>query len=667
MGEYVYDETPIPLGPRARRMAEQRNRTRVRQQRRLSANTMPEEDDLEIGGPGPVTDSGLSEQDVEAPDRTAAVREQVQALAGNVTQAAGQGLAQPQAPQMPQAAPVAPPVAPQAPAQPAEEDEDMEVGAQAMQLRPPMSGPAPQASTPLRAPGVMASLEDDDDSMEAPGEEMAEHATGAEPDDEEIGAPSQKGMPAADDGMASVHAESQAIREQHRRARIAATIVAALGASPEQTAGMTAPYDPQAPYERYAAEQAAQQEQADADWRRQLEERRAGIEDRRIAQAESATDARNRRTGAEYDVDSADAQGMRDLYDATINSLPEEAQRMLGGMVGVDTTTWNANTMQEALDQLNETVSTLRTTNPRAFRQGQRSTGRQRRGGRLGGPTGGGGTRDYGYGVQSRAGGARLAEGPDGVAPMETGLERAPARGGGRTGGGRAAAPAARPGTPPDLRVRAPTTEEIAANPELAYQETLIQGAAHRMGVDIDTPEGRAAAAVYVDRGMGEGAEDRIMLEGAASRDRTPEQQRQVEQYVQRYGDVIGREDQLRQLGGTLRRTLSEPNGAQIVRAALHANEGLPSSLANLSSEVTRVRAQIYSFLNEYFSTYGGANVTENELMRYYSAFGAGSVNADPAEFLSAVQRSRRREQGRIEQGARAYPEGARLFYEENN
>jgi len=658
VGDFQYDETPIPLGPRARRMAEQRNRTRVRQQRRLSANTMPEEDDLEIGGPGPVTDSGLSEQDVEAPDRTAAVREQVQALAGNVTQAAGQGLAQQQAPQTPQAAPVAPPVAPQAPAQPAEEDEDMEVGAPPMQLRPPMSGPAPQASTPLRAPGVMASLEDD---------EVPPAPIETEPDDEEIGAPSQKGMPAADDGMASVHAESQAIREQHRRARIAATIVAALGASPEQTAGMTAPYDPQAPYERHAAEQAAQQERADADWRRQLEERRAGIEDRRIAQAESATDARNRRTGAEYDVDSADAQGLRDLYDATINSLPEEAQRMLGGMVGVDTTTWNANTMQEALDQLNETVSTLRTTNPRAFRQGQRSTGRQRRGGRLGSPTGGGGTRDYGYGVQSRAGGARLAEGPDGVAPMETGLERAPARGGGRTGGGRAAAPAARPGTPPDLRVRAPTTEEIAANPELAYQETLIQGAAHRMGVDIDTPEGRAAAAVYVDRGMGEGAEDRIMLEGAASRDRTPEQQRQVEQYVQRYGDVIGREDQLRQLGGTLRRTLSEPNGAQIVRAALHANEGLPSSLANLSSEVTRVRAQIYSFLNEYFSTYGGANVTENELMRYYSAFGAGSVNADPAEFLSAVQRSRRREQGRIEQGARAYPEGARLFYEENN
>lgn len=657
MGEYVYDETPIPLGPRARRLAEQRNRTRVRQQRRLSANTMPEEDDLEIGGPGPVTDSGLSEQDVEAPDRTAAVREQVQALAGNVTQAAGQGLAQPQAPQMPQAAPVAPPVAPQAPAQPAEEDEDMEVGAPPMQLRPPMSGPAPQSSTPLRAPGVMASLEDD---------EVPPAPIETEPDDEEIGAPSQKGMP--DDGMASVHAESQAIREQHRRARIAATIVAALGASPEQTAGMTAPYDPQAPYERHAAEQAAQQERADADWRRQLEERRAGIEDRRIAQAESATESRNRRTSAEYDTDSADAQGLRDLYDATINGLPAEAQRMLGGMVDVDTSGWNANTMDAALDQLNTTISELRTTNRAAFRQGQRA-GRQRRGGRLGSPTGGGGTRDYGYGVQSRAGGARLAEGPDGVAPMETGLERAPARGGGGRPGPRqaGATPATRPGTPPDLRVRAPTTEEIAANPELAYQETLIQGAAHRMGVDIDTPEGRAAAAVYVDRGMGEGAEDRIMLEGAASRDRTPEQQRQVEQYVQRYGDVIGREDQLRQLGGTLRRTLSEPNGAQIVRAALHANEGLPSSLANLSREVTRVRAQIYSFLNEYFSTYGGANVTENELMRYYSAFGAGSVNADPAEFLSAVQRSRRREQGRIEQGARAYPEGARLFYEENN
>ena len=658
MGEYVYDETPIPLGPRARRLAEQRNRTRVRQQRRLSANTMPEEDDLEIGGPGPVTDSGLSEQDVEAPDRTAAVREQVQALAGNVTQAAGQGLAQPQAPQMPQAAPVAPPAAPQAPAQPAEEDEDMEVGAQAMQLRPPMSGPAPQASTPLRAPGVMASLEDD---------EVPPAPIETEPDDEEIGAPSQKGMPAADDGMASVHAESQAIREQHRRARIAATIVAALGASPEQTAGMTAPYDPQAPYERHAAEQAAQQERADADWRRQLEERRAGIEDRRIAQAESATESRNRRTSAEYDVDSQDARGLRDLYDAAINGLPEEAQRVLGpGFVELDTSEYNASTMTEALDRLERATTLAMRENPRAFRQGQRSAGRRRSGGRLGGTTGGG-TRDYGYGVQSRAGGARLAEGPDVVAPMETGLERAPARGGGRTGGGRAAAPAARPGTPPDLRVRAPTTEEIAANPELAYQETLIQGAAHRMGVDIDTPEGRAAAAVYVDRGMGEGAEDRIMLEGAASRDRTPEQQRQVEQYVQRYGDVIGREDQLRQLSSTLRRTLSEPNGAQIVRAALHANEGLPSSLANLSSEVTRVRAQIYSFLNEYFSTYGGANVTENELMRYYSAFGAGSVNADPAEFLSAVQRSRRREQGRIEQGARAYPEGARLFYEENN
>lgn len=222
MGEYVYDETPIPLGPRARRMAEQRNRTRVRQQRRLSANTMPEEDDLEIGGPGPVTDSGLSEQDVEAPDRTAAVREQVQALAGNVTQAAGQGLAQPQAPQMPQAAPVAPPVAPQAPAQPAEEDEDMEVGAQAMQLRPPMSGPAPQASTPLRAPGVMASLEDD----EVP---PAPIETELDDEDMEVGAPSQKGMPAADDGMASVHAESQAIREQHRRARIAARSRPPLG------------------------------------------------------------------------------------------------------------------------------------------------------------------------------------------------------------------------------------------------------------------------------------------------------------------------------------------------------------------------------------------------------------------------------------------------------
>lgn len=203
---------------------------------------------------------------------------------------------------------------------------------------------------------------------------------------------------------------------------------------------MTAPYDPQAPYERHAAEQAAQQERADADWRRQLEERRAGIEDRRIAQAESATESRNRRTSAEYDTDSADAQGLRDLYDATINGLPAEAQRMLGGMVDVDTSGWNANTMDAALDQLNTTISELRTTNRAAFRQGQRA-GRQRRGGRLGSPTGGGGTRDYGYGVQSRAGGARLAEGPDGAAPMETGLERAPARGGGRTGGGRAAAP----------------------------------------------------------------------------------------------------------------------------------------------------------------------------------------------------------------------------------
>jgi hypothetical protein len=70
-------------------------------------------------------------------------------------------------------------------------------------------------------------------------------------------------------------------------------------------------------------------------------------------------------------------------------------------------------------------------------------------------------------------------------------------------------------------------------------------------------------------------------------------------------------------------------------------------------------------FMNEYMHTYGGANVTENELMRYYSAFGAGSWNADPDAFLGAIRRMRRREQSVLERGAVAFPDGARLYFEE--
>jgi hypothetical protein len=72
-------------------------------------------------------------------------------------------------------------------------------------------------------------LEDDDEAAESPAMETSEHATGAEAPDEdlEIGAmPMQKGMQQPVDDMAAVRAESDAIRQQHQRARIASVIAA---------------------------------------------------------------------------------------------------------------------------------------------------------------------------------------------------------------------------------------------------------------------------------------------------------------------------------------------------------------------------------------------------------------------------------------------------------
>jgi hypothetical protein len=437
---------------------------------------------------------------------------------------------------------------------------------------------------------------------------------------------------------------------------------------------------PEARIAQRAQQRAADQELAfemdDRQFRRENEARRADLDARRIAQAEAATAEHARRTSAEFDVDSQDANGLREVYDATINSLPEEAQRVLGGWVDLDTTGYNARSMAAVLDQLNSAVDTARASNPRAFRQGQRSGGRRRSGGRLGGATGGGRGQNYGYGVQSREGGAPISPeeqatiDAQGGAPMAGQSPARPMRAtGGSVGGGMPRQPAAQRPTAMqqtgiDLHLRAPTDQEIAANPELAYQEYLVQGAARMMGVDVNTPQGRAAAATAADRGLGEGAEDQLVMRGAGSRERTPEQQRQVEQFRQHYAPVVQREERLRQLGASLDRVARGPNGDMIIRAALHANSGVPAAVAS-SPEVTNLRAQIYDHLNEYFSTFGGANVTENELMRYYSAFGAGTWTAAPSEFLRAISRQRRQAQGQLDQGAAAFPDGAELFFNE--
>lgn len=424
---------------------------------------------------------------------------------------------------------------------------------------------------------------------------------------------------------------------------------------------------------RYAAEQAAEQD--DRAFRRENEARRADLDARRIAQAEAATEEHARRTSAEFDVDSTDANGLREVYDATINSLPEEAQRTLGGWVDLDTTGYNARSMAAVLEQLNTAVANARTTNPRAFRQGQRAGGRRRSGGRLGGGTTGGGRGvNYGYGVQAREGGAPIDPNDPAAMAEQAASVEAPAQRP-RTGGGggaprpRAVAPQAQApaGQAPSGRVlwdRPPTEEEALADPTLDYKESLIQTVAREDGLDLSIPRNRRIAAGRVDS-MRENTEDAIA--SRLGRERTPEQQRQVERYVHDYGPVHGREMQLQSLGGAIQRVLDGPNGEQIVRAALHANASLPAALAAQSREVTALRAQIYDHLNEYFHTYGGANVTDNEMMRYFAAFGAGSIAANPREFLSAVARSRRREQTRLDQGGIAYPDGARIYFETHN
>jgi len=408
-------------------------------------------------------------------------------------------------------------------------------------------------------------------------------------------------------------------------------------------------------------------EAEDRAFRRQNEDRRAQLDERRIGQAEAATAEHARRTSAEFDVDSQDANGLRDVYDATINSLPEEAQRALAGWVDFDATNLNARSMAAVLEQLNEAVDTARTTNPRLFRQGQRAGGRRRSGGRLGGTGGGGRGVNYGYGVQSREGGAPMTpEQEQAAVGQPTPQAPRPASGG---------APRARPATPQgapapaapgavDLRVRPPTDDEIEANRDLAYQEYLIQGAARRMGVDVNTPRGRAAAASAVDRGLGEGAEDQLVMQGAGSREQTPEQRAQTVAYVRDYGPVHQRERQLQRLGQELTRLSSQPNGRDVIRAALHSNNGITAAFTNTSPEVTRTRAMIMRYLNSYMHEMGGANVTENELMRYAASFGAGSWVADPDEFIGALARARQEEHERLDEGGVAYPEGQRAYLE---
>jgi len=784
----------MPLGPRARRLMA---RGRVRQQRRTNPQALPEIDSIGATQPGPGNDSGRSEADIRPMDRdereafdTSGI-DSIGAAASRLGERVGLAPSAPARllslggvetvttpdPEATRQAAVDRSMAPLSPEQRARvqalpivgEHEDspendaaiMDASARELGVPNPPPRPqlhtsaidlggqslrtqAPQASTPLRAPGVMAGVPEADEDFvlgaepEASLAPVSEAAPIVEDDEDMIGAVQPK-VP-TDPGFAKARPDMRDARDQRvsRAAGIAGGIGQALGSilgiagvaagrpglaglgagvSGFGNAGAGIAESARGNIEQRAQErieeQARQQEREQLDFRRQNEERRAGLDERRIAQAEAATSEHARRTSAEFDVDSADAEGLRSSYDALINGLPEEAARILQPWVDLDTSGMNARSMASTIENLRAVIDDERRSNPRAFRQGQRSGG-QRRGGRLGG-TGGGRGVDYGYGANARAeresgpvyydpaqGEPPTIVGPDGqvrptiarpqgAAPTSTAAPRA-AGGAPRAPQASQAAQSAQPppevandpaalaqwtidrlaggqrppvapGGAVDLRARPPTDAEVEADRNLAYQEYLIQGAARRMGVDVNTPRGRAAAAAAVDRGLGEGAEDQLVMTGAGSRERTPQQQAEVVEYVRHYAPVHRREQRLQSLGSELDRVMRGPNGNLIVQAALHANSGVPAAIAS-SREVTDLRARIYNHLNEYFKTFGGANVTANELSRYYSSFGAGSWAAPPRAFLDAIRRQRTEAQDELDDGGTAYPEGQRLYFE---
>lgn len=115
--------------------------------------------------------------------------------------------------------------------------------------------------------------------------------------------------------------------------------------------------------------------------------------------------------------------------------------------------------------------------------------------------------------------------------------------------------------------------------------------------------------------------------------------------YAEAMEEPRGQEHSLAELVGALKRASPEQ-----IAAALHGGDRLSSVTG-----ATAVRSHIFQMLNDYFHTYGGANVTENEMYRYMAGFGAGSIAADPAEFVAAVRRTRAKVRGVMDSIAAGY------------
>lgn len=459
--EIVLGEFVIPP-PRRRVTAP----ARPRLQRRVDPNAPV--DSIGAETPGTGNDSGRSEQDVPPPqsERDAARTDMAALARSAIPENAFEDVVAPELPPSEQVlgdaagiqlddevAPDAPMVAPDTvpPAQPPEVRL-----APATQLRVPMTGATPPAGAQLRAPmtgphvtapAVPAlrapmvapdTLEDEVDSIgaapAAPGAPSAPDAPPEYEDDgelvSEIGA-TLKGADRRDpelDARAQQAREDAADRTQAQRTQRAQRAIAILSAVPALFGGrsggesgaalaqLSMGLDPNAPLERIRqrreARDASAREEEEREYTRGLEERRSELENRRIAQAESATAARNRRTSAEFDIDSTDAAALRQAYSATIGNLSDEAARLLPGFItreyggGLDLSQQTASGMQSLIDQLNRELARQEELNPRAFRLGRHGGGRARAPrGSLAGLTSGGQTQrghDYGGPIGAR-------------------------------------------------------------------------------------------------------------------------------------------------------------------------------------------------------------------------------------------------------------------------
>jgi hypothetical protein len=147
--------------------------------------------------------------------------------------------------------------------------------------------------------------------------------------------------------------------------------------------------DPQAPLERIRARRAARDEAAAAAeqqaYERDQQERRFGIDERRIAQGEAATQQRAGYRDADILPDHPNAENERRLYVTSFGALPEHIRRTFPGFdpsnpdVQRAMSQMGAAQLRAMYDRLNEQVD-ARYPNARDWRSTARSGGRAHRG-----------------------------------------------------------------------------------------------------------------------------------------------------------------------------------------------------------------------------------------------------------------------------------------------